>query len=244
MTVCCFGLVSIRFLSGFIRGRPKIIHNGSVVTRVVLIHGAATDSRIWCSTVNALKQFPHIDVFAPDRPQSGNMDTEISFLTPLCADAFIIGVSGGATLGLELATRGVPFTGALLHESAAGSLAPGLLAHVGAALAADGVEGFGRTLYGPAWTIDQTRVTLETITGEFAMFGQFEPQPLPSQSRLLQSRIVLTVGENSPPARYASVQALAEFFNVPWRVLRGVGHAAHLEGGFLHPAQSLPELFT
>jgi pimeloyl-ACP methyl ester carboxylesterase len=197
--------------------------------RIVLIHGAATDSRVWQTTADSLRHATGADIQTPDRPQSGDLDTEVEFLAPKCEGAFIIGVSGGATLGLELAARGVDILGALLHEPAAGSLAPGLLAHVARGLDSDGVLGFGRALYGPSWDPSLTRATIETVRAEFAMFGGFEPAPLGA----LSGRVLLTVGEHSPAPRYQAVQNLAESLEVPWRILTGVGHAAHLEGGFL-----------
>jgi pimeloyl-ACP methyl ester carboxylesterase len=198
--------------------------------RIVLIHGAATDSRVWASTAVVLRE--SAEVLCPDRPQSGDLDTEIAFLAPLCAGMFVIGVSGGATLGLELAARGVDIAGALLHEPAAGSLAPGLLDHVAEGLAAGGVAGFGAALYGPAWQPSCTTVRRETVEREFAMFGAFEPAPLGD----VAERVVLTVGERSPLARHRAVLALAEYLHTGQRVLPGVGHAAHLEGGFANPA--------
>lgn len=194
---------------------------------VVLVHGAATESRVWRYTVPALESLGET-VIAPDRPQSGDMDTEIEFLAPLCAGATVIGVSGGATLGLELAARGVPMRAAVLHEPAAGTLAPGLLAHVADGLAAGGVPGFGDALYGPCWDRAETSASEQTVQREFAMFGGFEPWPLQVDPR----RVTLTVGERSPSSRLDSVRALAHFLGVQWHVLHGVGHAAHLEGGF------------
>ncbi|GGL32737.1 alpha/beta fold hydrolase [Nocardia jinanensis] len=191
--------------------------------RVVLIHGVATDSRVWAATIAALG--PAVEVHAPDRPQSGDMDTEIAALAPLCEGAFAVGVSGGATLGLEMAARGVGFAGALLHEPAAGSLAPGLLDDVARAFRSEGVAGFGRTLYGPSWTTDLTAAAHETVAGEFAMFRGFEPRPVGP----LADRITLTVGQHSPPARHRSVRDLGAALGLEWRVLAGTGHAAHLE---------------
>lgn len=191
--------------------------------RVVLIHGVATDGRVWADTVTALG--PSVDISCPDRPQSGDMDTEIAALAPLCEGAFVVGVSGGATLGLELAARGVGFIGALLHEPAAGSLAPGLLDEVAAAFRHAGVAGFGRALYGPAWTSQLTTASRETVAGELAMFRAFEPRPVGHRAR----RITLTVGARSVPARHRSVRDLAAALGTEWRVLPGVGHAAHLE---------------
>lgn len=191
--------------------------------RVMLIHGVATDSRVWAGTVAALGS--SVEVHCPDRPQSGDMDIEIAALAPMCRGSFVIGVSGGATLGLELAARGIEFTGALLHEPAAGSLAPGLLDEVAAAFRRDGVAGFGRALYGPAWTPELTTASTETVARELAMFRAFEPRPVGS----LAQRITLTVGEGSAPARHRSVQDLAATLGTEWRVLPGVGHAVHLQ---------------
>jgi pimeloyl-ACP methyl ester carboxylesterase len=191
--------------------------------RVVLIHGVATDSRVWAGTIAALG--PAVEVHAPDRPQSGDMDTEIAALAPLCAGALVVGVSGGATLGLELAARGVEFAGALLHEPAAGSLAPGLLDEVARAFRRQGVAGFGGALYGPSWTPALTTASRDTVAGELAMFRAFEPGPVGRSA----DRITLTVGRYSSPARHRSVHDLAAAFGIEWRVLSGAGHAAHLE---------------
>jgi pimeloyl-ACP methyl ester carboxylesterase len=195
------------------------------VSRVVLVHGAATDSRVWAATAAAFGE--RVEVVAPNRPQSGDLDTEVAFLAPLCDGAFVVGVSGGATLGLELAARGVPIAGAVLHEPAAGSLAPGLLDHVAEGLATGGIAGFGAALYGPAWDPSCTTVSLETVAAEFAMFGAFEPGPLGE----LAARVTLTVGENSPPSRHRAVRALCDHLGADQRQLPGTGHAAHLENG-------------
>ncbi|MEU4313083.1 alpha/beta hydrolase [Nocardia sp. NPDC024068] len=195
--------------------------------RVVLIHGVATDSRVWAATIAALG--PAVEVHAPDRPQSGDMDTEVAALAPLCEGAFVVGVSGGATLGLEMAARGVGFAAALLHEPAAGSLAPGLLDDVARAFERAGVAGFGRTLYGPAWSPELTVAARDTVAGELAMFRAFEPRPVGA----LADRITLTLGQHSPPARHSSVRDLGAALGLTYRVLPGTGHAAHLEA----PAQ-------
>lgn len=190
---------------------------------VVLIHGVATDSRVWAATVAALG--PAVEVHVPDRPQSGDMDTEIAALAPLCEGAWVVGVSGGATLGLEMAARGVGFAGALLHEPAAGSLAPGLLDDIARAFEREGVAGFGRTLYGPRWSPELTVSARETVARELAMFRVFEPRPVGA----LADRITLTVGQRSSPARHRSVRDLGATLGLAHRVLPGTGHAAHLE---------------
>src|SRR5277367_2057036 len=100
--------------------------------RIVLVHGAATTSRIWRTVVPLLDGF---DVCCPDRAATGDLEAELDALAPLCAGAVVAGVSGGATLGLALAARGAGLAGALLHEPAAGSLLPGLLAPMARAYA-------------------------------------------------------------------------------------------------------------
>ncbi|UGQ12550.1 alpha/beta hydrolase [Yinghuangia sp. ASG 101] len=190
--------------------------------RLVLIHGAATTARIWDRVL------PHLDDFAvvrPDRPCSGDLGTEVAALADICADAVVAGVSGGATLGLELAARGVPFRAAVLHEPAAGSLAPGLLAPVADALRADGVPGFGRALYGPSWTPADAPQEPGVVHREFAMFRAFEPTP-PGPSG---PPVLLTVGARSPGPRHAAVAALGRHCGLPWATVPDVSHAVHLD---------------
>jgi len=204
----------------------------------VLLHGTATDGRVWTAgphgartaTILGELQAHGVDIHTPTRPQSGDLDTEVAFLTPLCDGAFVVGVSGGATLGLELAARGVEMAGAVLHEPAAGSLVPGLLAHVLAGLDADGLPGFGHALYGPSWQTRMTRASVATVRAELEMFSAFEPAPLTGSI----DRVALTVGGRSPAIRHRSVAALSTFLDLPAGTVPGVGHAAHLEGGLAH----------
>jgi pimeloyl-ACP methyl ester carboxylesterase len=189
---------------------------------VVLIHGAATTSRVWRKVTPLL---PEWDVRVPDRAASGSMEQELADLTAVSAGAFVVGVSGGATLGLALVAAGVPVRGALLHEPAAGSLAPGLLDAVAAAWAAGGVPAFATTLYGPAWSPAEAPADTEAVGRELAMFRGFEPVLLPTG----HPPVLLTVGELSPPARHAAVAALAGFLGVPAATVPGGRHAVHLE---------------
>lgn len=195
--------------------------------RILLIHGAATTSRVWRHVVDALRADPEIrddQIVVPDRPQSGDLTTEVAALARLADDALVVGVSGGATLGLELAARGVPLRGALLHEPAAGSLVPGLLAGVGDALKNDGVRGFGTALYGPAWNPAETTADRVTVAREFAMFGEFEPRPL----SIDPDRALVTTGANSPPRRHDVAAALAQKLRVRTAFVPDTGHAVHL----------------
>src|SRR4051794_28590938 len=122
------------------------------MTRVVLLHGAATTARIWDGVVALLTSYDgRYDVSAPDRPRTGDLERELAWLGPRVAGAWVVGMSGGATLGLALAASGAPIAGALLHEPAAGSLVPDLLTPAAEAFARGGTTEFGSTLYGPSW---------------------------------------------------------------------------------------------
>ncbi|ONK10254.1 alpha/beta fold hydrolase [Streptomyces sp. MP131-18] len=190
--------------------------------RLVLIHGAAATPAIHRAL---LPHLAGLDAVSVARPCSGDLETELSALAGVCAGAVVAGVSGGATLGLALAARGVPLRAAVLHEPAAGSLAPGLLAHVAEGLRTGGVPGFGRALYGPAWSPAEAPDEPGVVEREFAMFRGFEPAP----PAFGCGPVLLTVGEHSPAARHASVAALAAHCGLPYTTVPGGRHAVHLE---------------
>jgi len=202
-----------------------------VSVRVVLVHGAATTSRVWRHVVPLLGAF---DVTCPDRSCSGDLAAEVAQLRPLCSGAIVAGVSGGATLGLALAAAGVPMTAAVLHEPAAGSLYPGLLDTVRAAYQAGGVAGFATALYGPSWTSAEAPGDPGAVARDLAMFTSFEP----AASAPGVGPVVLTVGERSPRARQESVRRLAGKFGFAVRELPGAHHALHLD----HPAVFAAEI--
>jgi pimeloyl-ACP methyl ester carboxylesterase len=165
-------------------------------------------------------------VRCPQRPASGDLETEVAALREICDGAVVVGVSGGATLGMELASRGVPIRAGVFHEPAAGSLAPGLLAHVAAGLRSGGVAGFGRALYGPVWNLGEAATEDRAVVDrEFAMFSTFEPSPMSKEA----GPVLLTVGAQSPAARLASVQALSAYLGRPWASVPDAAHAVHLE---------------
>lgn len=202
--------------------------------RVVLICGVATDPMVWTETASRFIA-AGFDVDVPERPQSGDLDTEIDFLAPRCTGAIIVGVSGGATLGVELVARGVDIETAFLHEPAAGSLSPGLLDPVASAFDADGVNGFGSKLYGPRWDIAMTSADASTVSRELAMFRAFEPRPPESRT----APVILTVGEQSPAIRRESVRAIAEVCGCEVRILAETSHAAHLDDAYGPVVESL-----
>ena len=195
-------------------------------TRIVLIHGAATTAAIWQRVRCALAElFPQVPVVAPQRAYSGDLAAEVDALAALCTDAVVVGVSGGATLGLALLAAEVPLAGAVLHEPAVGSLVPGLLAPVAAAYASGGVAAFGAALYGPAWTAAMAPADPDAVRRDLAMFSAFQPTPHPS----VPGTALTTVGSRSPAVRHAAARALQVHCALPYRVIDDCGHAAHLE---------------
>lgn len=185
------------------------------MTRVVALHGVATNAAIWHGLADLL---PEMDIRAPQRTCSGDLETEIAGLVDLVEDSVVVGFSGGATLGLELAAR-VRLRAAVLHEPAVGSLLPGLLAPMGAAFEAGGTRAFAAALYGPTW--DEPDTFDDAVTGrELAMFRAFEPRaPRPDQGPLL-----VTYGAASPDVRRQAAEALRDAFGIEIRELAGTGH--------------------
>lgn len=210
VTLACLRRAGAR-RSTYARAMPR--------TRVLLVHGAATTARIW-DPVTELLRADELDVVAPDRASSGDLAVELAALADDAAGAIVVGVSGGATLGLALAASDRMLAAAVLHEPAVGSLVPGLLDHVVAGYAADGVPGFGAALYGPSWDPTMAPADPGAVGRDLAMFRRFEPSaPSPGQGRVL-----VTVGELSPPARHQAAWALHDRLGVEVRVLPATGH--------------------
>jgi pimeloyl-ACP methyl ester carboxylesterase len=187
-----------------------------------LIHGAATTGRIWDWVVPLLDGF---DVRCPNRRCSGDLEAEVADLMPLCADAIVVGVSGGATLGLELATRGCGAASIIIHEPAVGSLLPGLLNAVASAYGSGGVPAFATTLYGPSWRSTDGPSDNDAVARDIAMFRAFEPLAPDPQS----CPVLVTVGALSPQIRHDAAAALAAKFGLAVRTLPDAGHAVHLD---------------
>ena len=191
--------------------------------RVVLVHGAATTARMWGRVLPLLAARPGYAVSALERPRTGDLGREVAALAPLVEGAWLVGVSGGATLGLALAAAGVPLAGALLHEPAAGSLEPGLLVPAAEAFAADGTAGLGGALYGASWDLTMAGPVGDADTAaELAMFRSFEPAPLPQSA----GRVVVTVGGCSPRIRHRSVAALVAAVGGEARTIDEASHFA------------------
>ncbi|MFL6157280.1 MAG: alpha/beta fold hydrolase [Marmoricola sp.] len=189
-------------------------------SRVLALHGVATDPSIWHGLADLL---PEMEVHAPQRGCTGDLETEIAALADLAEGAWVIGQSGGATLGLALAAR-VRMAGALLHEPAVGSLLPGLLAPVRAAFEEAGSAGFAAALYGPTW-VRPAELDDAVTARELAMFAGFEP----AAPRDDAGPVLVTYGADSPAVRRDAAEALRTAYAVAVEELPGTGHdVAHL----------------
>lgn len=186
------------------------------MTRIVLVHGAATSPAIW-EDVMAL--MPNDDVSAPARPLCGDFGREADWLESLARDAVVFGISGGATLVLELAARGTSASALIAHEPAAGSLAPDLFPPLAAALRSGGVQAFGRALYGEMWS-RANALEDEVVARDLAMFSAFEPAaPAPGAPPTL-----VTTGAQSPPERHRLAGALASALGYRTATVEGTRH--------------------
>lgn len=148
------------------------------------------------------------------------MSAETDWLESLAHDAVVLGISGGATLVLELASR--PGAGGALgliaHEPAGGTLAPSLFPPLAAALASGGVDAFGAALYGPHWRRDPS-VTDDSVSRDLAMFRGFEPA-----AAWPGANVLVTTGGLSPTVRHDLAAALASVHGYPIRTVQGSGH--------------------
>lgn len=193
--------------------------------RVVLVHGAATTPAVWDRLVPLLRAagLGGEQVVVPERPSSGDLATEIRSLAEVARSTVLVGVSGGATLGLALLASDVHLAGAVLHEPAVGTLCPGLLDPVIAGYKAGGVPGFGRALYGAGWTPDMAPPDPGAVARDLAMFAGFEPTEVAEG----QGPVIVTVGSGSPPIRHEAARALNVRLGIEWTVLPRSDHFVH-----------------
>lgn len=187
---------------------------------IYAVHGTATSAAVWDPVRRYLPQ-----MVALTRPRTGRLDDELAWLAEYAPGAVIVGMSGGATLGLALAGAGVRAHGYVVHEPAVGRLVPDLLTPVVDAFRRGGTSQLGRTLYGAQWSVemmDDPRGADDvdaTTAAELAMFRSFEPVEKPSDA----APCLVTTGSRSPTARHRVARALAAF-GYETRTIVGASH--------------------
>lgn len=185
------------------------------MNHVLALHGVATDPALWSGLPDLL---PDMEIRSPLRARSGDLETEVNALVDLATDGWVIGQSGGATLGLALTAR-TRLAGAVLHEPAVGSLLRGLLAPMRAAYDAGGSVAFAHALYGSTW-VRPDELDDEVTGRELDMFASFEP----TAPILGQGPVVVTYGALSPSVRRDAAHALGEEFGLTVVEIPGTGH--------------------
>lgn len=157
------------------------------------------------------------------------------------SDALVVGVSGGATVGLALAIRhpGVA-CGLVLHEPLLGAHAAGLHAQfeVAAALAATGTEGtmtVVRTVMGAStWEAlapDEQAASWTLAArwqAEIPRFAAFAPTAA-ELSSLRDRSVLATVGARSTDERRLAAAVLQNLAGVDVVEVPGAGNAVHLD---------------
>ncbi len=212
---------------------------------LVFVHGVG----LWPGLFSQIdRQFPLLEHRCwtrpgyAGRPAADDLGAQADQLADFCIDeaegrpVYLVGVSGGATLGLAVALRHpLVLEGVVTHEPLIGPLQPTLHTRVARAAidladapSADAAEHFLRTLYGSesfeaqgeraaSWAREHWR----TICTEVAAFAAFAPDE--GALAELRPRHLTTVGSRSGPERHDVARVLAGA-GADARVVDGTGH--------------------
>lgn len=216
---------------------------------VVLVHGVGVGPESFARLAELLEDRHR--VVAVERPAGeggealavvDQADRLAEVLADLGAgDGLLVGVSGGATVGLALAIRHPGVAGALvLHEPLLGRHAAGLHAQFDEAadLATTGIEGamtVVRTVMSePTWDAlgdDGRAAAWSRATrwqAEIPMFAAFDPSAAELAS-LWSQPLLVTVGSRSTVERRLAAGVLQNLAGVDVVEVDGAGNAAHLD---------------
>ena len=218
---------------------------------VVLLHGVGAGPATFATVADDLAHDHHVLVV--ERPVGGRglgeavdlaeqVEQVVALLTQERAvGVAVVGVSGGATLALDLAIRhpGVA-TGLVVHEPLLGHQAPALHRRFAeaAAQAEAGDEAalaVVRSVMGePAWAALDPAVRADAAAGaarwraEIPQFAAFDPSQDDLRA-LVGLPILCTVGATSGPERHAAAAALARLAGAEVTVVAGAGNAVQLD---------------
>jgi pimeloyl-ACP methyl ester carboxylesterase len=227
---------------------------------VVLLHGVGVGPASFAHVAELLGDRHR--VVCPERPVGPGgaalpvalqADRLVERLEALdAAGGLVVGVSGGATLGLSLAIRHPSCVGALvLHEPLVGPLAPELHQRflLAATEAAEGdaqAMGVVRAVMGDtAWDAlgpagrAEARAAAPRWRGEVAQFAAFAPQ-VAELAGLRAIPSLVTVGGRSGPERWAAAEVLRQHAGAEVAVVPDAGNAVQLDApvAFAHQITS------
>lgn len=215
---------------------------------IVLLHGVGVGPDTFEELVTRLAGDHR--VLVPERPRGGAGGATLAQQAAWAADhvrylgtdgTMVVGVSGGATLALELAIRHPEVVGALVaHEPLLGPHVPALHERFAAAArraarsdeeAMDVVQGVVGAV---AWArLDATaRARVEAgasrARAEIPMFAAFAP----TEQQLAGLRaipLLTTVGADSAPERHAAAAVLVELAGAAMAEVPGAGNAVQID---------------
>lgn len=213
---------------------------------VVLLHGVGVGPGSFAPVADALiDRHRVVVVHRPGAPgEAADLGAHADQIAAviearLGTGARLVGVSGGATLGLVLALRHPDLCGSyVLHEPLLGRLAPALHHRFQAAAATatddDAALAVVIAVMGPdTWAAlgpDGQAAARRQSTRwreEIAMFASFDPTP--EALRGIARPVLTTVGGRSGPERVAAAEVLAELAGATVRTVPGAGNAAQLD---------------
>ena len=234
---------------------------------IVLLHGVGVGPESFASVAELLEdRHPVVALERPAGPGGAALDLPdqadllARSLDDLGAPVRLVGVSGGATLGLCLALRHPDAVEALLlHEPLVGPLAPALDRRFqeAAALAASGddeaMEVVQAVMGDATWAGLAPEAQASSLAaaprwrGEVAAFAAFAPT-IVELSSIAHLPLVVTIGARSGPERWEAAEVLRRWCGAQLVEVAGAGNAAQLDApvafaqiiATTHPTQTLP----
>ena len=230
---------------------------------VVLVHGVGVGPESFSALEEALPGFRVVTVERPAGaggtalPLTVQADQVATALAAAdAAGATLVGVSGGATLGLVLAVRH-PWLAPrmVLHEPLVGELAPTLAARFQDAAAhaargdAEAMDVVRAVMGDHTWAhlgpLARTRsiAAASRWRGEIAEFAGYAPTIGELQEASLV-QMLITVGSTSGPERMEAARVLSRFAAAEVAVVPGAGNLAQVDapGAFARTILSWPAL--
>jgi pimeloyl-ACP methyl ester carboxylesterase len=215
---------------------------------VLFLHGVGLDPGLFAPMIAMIDRPALAPLRRPYATRGSRVESvreqaaELAAALEPARDVTVVGVSGGATIGVALAMLDLPgVVGIVAHEPLIGPLAPELHASVEASAAQlaasdgpDAVPDFLARLVGAtAWaglTAEARSFAAshaDVVRAEVPEFAAFAPTA--SELAAIRTRLVVSTGACSPARRHAAGERVAELARARHVVVAGAGHLAHVE---------------